>query len=232
MFPLIYKLKHDLTLKNFNNDINKSACIIKKMKKIVCYGDSNTFGFNPKDASRYDERWTSILQQNLGKEYEVINEGMCNRTGFVINPDGFLFSGPKHFPQLISQSENIDFLILWIGTNDLMFQYNISFEAIENGLGKLIKQAQTKITKIIVIPPVILNENILKGYFKDKFDKTSITKSTKVGEIYKRLADTYHCDFFDVNKFVTPSDIDGLHYDRNSHKIIADKLTQLFKPNF
>ena len=53
------------------------------MKKIICYGDSNTFGYNPKDGSRFDEniRWTSLLQKNLGVEYEVINEGMCDRTG-------------------------------------------------------------------------------------------------------------------------------------------------------
>ena len=33
------------------------------MKKIICYGDSNTFGYNPKDGSRFDEniRWTSDL---------------------------------------------------------------------------------------------------------------------------------------------------------------------------
>ena len=35
------------------------------MKKILCYGDSNTFGYNPYDASRYNEhtRWTAILQR-------------------------------------------------------------------------------------------------------------------------------------------------------------------------
>ena len=40
------------------------------MKKILCYGDSNTFGYNPYDASRYNEhtRWTAILQNILGKQ--------------------------------------------------------------------------------------------------------------------------------------------------------------------
>ena len=201
------------------------------MKKIVCYGDSNTFGFNPKNFSRYDKntRWSSLLQKKLGTtEYEVINEGMCDRTGFANNPDDFLFSGPKHFPNFIEKSENINTLILWIGSNDLQFRYNMSINDIEKGLENLIKLAQTKAERIILIPPVILSEKILEGYFSSKFDKTSITKSKQVGEIYKKLADIYNCDFLDINKFVKPSDIDGLHYDEKSHKIISEKLAKLF----
>jgi len=153
---------------------------------------------------------------------------MCDRTGFAENPNGFIFSGSKHFPHFIKESKLIDFLILWIGTNDLMFQYDISLSTIEKGLENLITLAQTKAKKIIIIPPVILNKFILQGYFNDRFDETSIAKSKQVGEIYKHLAKVYHCDYFDVNKFVKPSNIDGLHYDEPSHKLIADKLTYLF----
>ena len=201
------------------------------MKKIICYGDSNTFGFNPKDGTRFDEntRWTSLLQNYLGEEYEVVNEGMCDRTGFVNNPKGSLFSAPKHFPKIISNSNKSDILILWIGTNDLQFQYNISIDMIEKGLKNLIKSAKDKVEKIIVVPPVILNNKILDGFFSFQFDETSIEKSKNIGQIYKTLADTYQCKFFDINEFVHPSDIDGLHYDENSHKIIAEKLTELFR---
>ena len=69
------------------------------MKKIICYGDSNTFGYSPLDGSRFDEntRWTGILQKSLGSDYEVVNEGMCDRTGFVDNPKGFLFFSSYSF---------------------------------------------------------------------------------------------------------------------------------------
>ena len=197
------------------------------MKNIVCYGDSNTFGLNPKNGSRYGEntRWTSILQNNCATKYKVINEGVCNRTGFVKNPDGFLFSGQEHFSELISKSKKIDILILWVGTNDLMLQYNINFETVENGLKKIIELAKNKAKRVIIIPPVILGEKILEGYFGDRFDETSIKKSKEIGVLYKKLSNIYHCEYFDVNRFVKPSDIDGLHYDEASHKIIADKLS-------
>ena len=52
------------------------------MKRIVCFGDSNTFGHNPLDGSRLprDQRWTGILSDLLGEEYEIIEEGLCGRT--------------------------------------------------------------------------------------------------------------------------------------------------------
>lgn len=196
-------------------------------KKIICYGDSNTFGFNSKDGSRYDEntRWTSVLQKNLENEYEIINEGVCDRTGFVDNPKGFLYSAQRHFPKMLSKTDEIDLLILWIGTNDLQIQYDIGFNAVETGLEKLIRLAKGKSKHIIVIPPVILNEKVLEGYFSFQFDETSIGKSRKIGRIYKKLSNINYCEYFDINKFVNPSDIDGLHYDEKSHKIIGEKLT-------
>lgn len=204
------------------------------MKKIICYGDSNTFGYNPKDNSQFDEktRWTSILQKNLGLEYEVINEGMCDRTGFVTNPKGFLFSAQKHFPKMISKSENIYLLIIWLGTNDLQFQYDITLGTVEKGLEKLINIAQEKTKNIIIIPPVILNDKVLEGFFNNQFDSVSIVKSRKIGRIFRTLANIYHCAYFDINKITKPSDIDGLHYDASSHKIIAEKLEAFIRQNF
>lgn len=201
------------------------------MKKILCYGDSNTYGFNPNDGLLFDEntRWTAILQKNLKDDYEITEEGMCDRTGFVNNPKGFLYSAQRHFPKFISKTNNIDILIFSVGTNDLQTQYDISFSLVEKGLENLIVTAQEKAEKIILIPPVVLNETVFNGYFKNQFDETSIVKSRKIIKTYKKLAKVYDCYIFDINDFVSVSDIDGLHYDENAHKIIAQKLTDFVK---
>ena len=209
------------------------------MKKILCYGDSNTFGYNPAfefnpddglnstDGLRYDEntRWTALLQTALPEDYQIIEEGLCDRTGFVNNPKGFEFSAQRHFPKLLSKYDIIDVIILALGTNDLQSQYDISYGAVEKGLENLILLAREKSKDIILIPPVILSEKILDGFFSFQFDETSIIKSRKVGKIYKKLALLYNCKLFDINKFTQPSDIDGLHYDSESHKLISDKLS-------
>ncbi|MBR6099338.1 hypothetical protein IKP85_06295 [bacterium] len=197
------------------------------MKKILCYGDSNTYGYNPVDGSRFDDktRWTALLRNNLGSGYEVTEEGGCDRTGFVDNDKGFMFSSQRHFPKTIAKMKNVDVLILAIGTNDLQFKYDISFSQVENGLEKLIVYARNYAGKIVLIPPVILSDNVLKGCFNYQFDETSISKSKKVGKIYSKLSKVYGLKLFDFNKFTEPSVTDGLHYDENGHKIIAEKLT-------
>ena len=204
------------------------------MKKILCYGDSNTFGYNPFDASRLDEktRWTALLQENLGSDFEIIEEGACDRTGIADNDKGFLYSAQRHFPKMITKTKNVDLLILAIGTNDLQFKYDLTVHQFENGLEKLIVTAKNNVRRIILIPPVILHENVLEGFFKFQFDETSVSKSKKIGKIYRKLSNIYGLDYFDLNDFVKPSNADGLHYDSEGHKIISTKLSDYIKGIF
>ena len=46
-------------------------------KKIVCFGDSNTYGYDPITGGRFDEtiRWPKVLQSLLGDDYEIMEEG-------------------------------------------------------------------------------------------------------------------------------------------------------------
>ena len=201
------------------------------MKKILCYGDSNTFGYNPTDGSRFDDktRWTAILKENLGSDFEIIEEGACDRTGFADNDKGFLYSTQRHFPKMIAKTKDIDIIVLWIGTNDLQFKYDLSFKQIENGLEKLIITAKNYAKRIIIIAPVILDNNVLNGNFNFQFDESSIAKSKKVGKIYRKLSKVYGLNYFDLNEFVKPSEADGLHYDKIGHNIIAGKLAEFIK---
>lgn len=204
------------------------------MKKILCYGDSNTFGYNPADGSRFDEktRWTALLQESLGSDYEIIEEGACDRTGIADNDKGFMFSAQRHFPKTITKLKDIDLLILAIGTNDLQFKYDLTVHQFENGLEKLIVTAKNKVRRIILIPPVVLRENVLEGFFNFQFDETSVSKSKKIGKIYRKLSNIYGLDYFDLNDYVKPSNTDGLHYDSEGHKIISTKLTDYIKSIF
>ncbi|MGE0075977.1 MAG: hypothetical protein AB7S52_12175 [Sphaerochaetaceae bacterium] len=78
-------------------------------KQIVCYGDSNTWGFTPATGERmpYGQRWTSIVAEKLGAGYRIIPEGLNGRTTVFEDPveagrnglEGNYFRGelPKSF---------------------------------------------------------------------------------------------------------------------------------------
>ena len=57
------------------------------MKKIICFGDSNTYGYNPATGGRFDEntRWPKVLQKLLGEDYEIFEEGQNGRN--ISDPD-------------------------------------------------------------------------------------------------------------------------------------------------
>ena len=153
---------------------------------------------------------------------------MNNRTGFFESLDGLKQSGTKYLPIVLEQYQNIDSCILSLGTNDLQFFYNLDEEITENGLTNLIKilKNTNPEIKIIIIPPVKIKENIINGRFSFQFDLTSVEKVHQVFHIFKKVAEKENCYYLDLNEFVTPSEIDGLHFRKSSHKLIAEKLAE------
>ena len=76
-------------------------------KRVLCFGDSNTWGAVPEDGSRYPEdvRWTGVLQRELGEGYQVIEEGYNGRTSVFDDPVEGRLSGIQYFgPCCDSQS--------------------------------------------------------------------------------------------------------------------------------
>ncbi len=197
------------------------------MKKVLCFGDSNTFGFNPKDGSRFDKnsRWTGILQFLCGEKFHIIEAGCNNRTAFSDNPAGKMFTGYKILPELLQP--DIDIVILAIGVNDLQFQYKVSDEDIFAGMSNLVEIAQKGLqnAKIILVSPTNLTENVLKSpIFSTLFDKTSIEKSKHLSKIYSEISKKYGCEFIDLNNVATPSTFDGLHFEPSEYEKIAKEI--------
>ncbi len=195
------------------------------MKNILCYGDSNTFGFNPVDGSRYkkQERWTGVLAEILGSKYNVFEQGCNNRTMYFENPAGFEQSGCEYFEECLKKYIELEWVILALGINDTQFLYKADENTFKKGLSMLIESVRERLenTKILVLGPSIIRNNILNSFFAQMFDKTSIEKSKIICGIYKKIAQEHNCCFLDLNDIVQTSEIDGLHYDIAAHKKIA-----------
>lgn len=201
------------------------------MKKVLCFGDSNTYGYNPKNGARYDlnTRWTGILQTLCGNGYEIIEAGCNNRTAFSNNPYGIELTGCKILPSYLS--DDLDFVILGIGINDLQKSYNPSGEEFKAGMASVIEITRklSPHARIILLVPSSIKECILKGYFGVLFDSISVEKSKRFGVMYRDLAAEYDCDLLDLNEIAEVSDIDGLHYTAAEHKKIAAAVFNLLE---
>ncbi len=201
------------------------------MKKVLCFGDSNTFGFNPKTGERYqkNERWSGILSDKAKNEFKIIEAGCNNRTCIAQNPQGSEYIGNKILSKYLKS--DVDVVILALGINDVQFLFDVSIEEIKIGMEKLInisKNINPNI-EIIIVSPSVISKDVLSGYFACQFNEISIQKSKHISKNYFDLSKKYDCKFLDLNEIAKVSKCDGLHYEIEEHKTIAEKIYQILK---
>ena len=113
--------------------------------RILCYGDSNTFGSRPDGlGQRYTDevRWSGVLQERLGAEFQVIVEGLPGRTTVWDDPIEPYRNGSAYLmPCLLSQAP-LDVVVLLLGTNDLKQRFSATAQDIASGAGRLIGMIQ------------------------------------------------------------------------------------------
>lgn len=203
------------------------------MKRVLCFGDSNTYGFNPEDGTRFskDIRWAGRLKHMAAKNFEIVEAGCNNRTAFSDNPQGDEFSGYRVISRYLEK--HYDIIILAIGINDLQKFYGVSVPEFKVGFEKFVRlvKVYTPDSKILLLAPSKLKKCILNGYFGQLFDEISIEKSLKLDVIYKEVANDCGCELLNLNDVTESSDIDGLHYTKEQHEKVAvavfNKLTIL-----
>ena len=130
-------------------------------KRILCFGDSNTYGLIPGTKKQYNEKdcYTGILNQLLGDNYEVFADGLCGRTTIFDKDD---IPGRTSI-RAIKESVNHytpDILIIMLGTNDCKTQFETDAKEIANGLLLITKQAlETNPNLTICIVSPIRSDN-------------------------------------------------------------------------
>lgn len=211
-----------------------------RAKRILCFGDSNTWGRIPGDdnKARYPSniRWTGVLQDLLGKNYEIIEEGLNGRTTTRNSPFKAGKNGIEYlFPSLESQNP-IDLVILALGKNELKSQYNVSAENIGDGISKCIKvvkkegfDTKNKIPKILLISPAIIIEKPRYRFDKIVNDfEGGNKKSKKLARIYETIAIKENAFFIDSSKIIEVGS-DGIHINEESHSKLGKHLANFVK---
>lgn len=207
-----------------------------KAKVILCYGDSNTWGQNDDKnyAGRYasDIRWTGKLQDLLGIDYYVIEEGLGGRTTNLEHYDPAKQSrnGLTYFKPCITSHSPLDMVVLMLGTNDLKLHYQRSAKDIADVLKLFVDEVITNnpSAKVLLVSPIYVDDSAPKfsEYYKGTYDSVSAEKSRQLGTEIKRVADEIGSLFFDAST-VAKAGKDGIHFDEQSHPALALSLAEI-----
>ena len=208
------------------------------MKTILCYGDSNTWGYNPATKERYgrDERWAGVFRNELGEEYLVIEEGLNGRTTVWDDPIEGYKSGKEYLIPCLETHKPIDLVIIMLGTNDLKKRFSVTAFDIAEGAGTLVKivqQSETgldgKAPKVLLMAPPPVAK--FSSDFADMFQEAE-AKSKKFSQEYRRVAEELGCELLDTAEVIISSDIDGIHFEVEEHeklgKAVAARVWEIF----
>lgn len=216
------------------------------MKKIMVYGDSNTWGHNPNAVDpvngfpkRYEDhvRWPSVMQDELGHDYMVLEQGYCGRTTVFDDPLGSNRNGLKSLEVCFRTCDPVDLIIIMLGTNDQKDMFGTDAMCIYYGMERLINQLRIYMrdslshdAKIMIVNPARLSA-CGDGTFVYGFSQNSVDMADGICERYKILAREQRCEFFDADAVpgVVVDKADGTHLTTEAHKALGVAIAKKVK---
>lgn len=205
------------------------------MKNVLCFGDSNTWGFNPVTHDRYDyrDRWTGIVQNRLGNEYRVIEEGLNGRTTVWPDPIEGYKSGREYLIPCLETHRPLDLVIIMLGTNDLKKRFSLSAFDVAAGISSLLDVVgksrsgyNDKAPQALLISPILIGD-LTESWLSDMFGGEAATEtSRRLAGQYSRIAESFGCSFLDASLIAAPSPSDGIHLDKEGHQKIGEAIAE------
>lgn len=194
------------------------------MREILCFGDSNTWGYNPHTQQRYprEARWPSVLQGGLGDGYNVVAEGLNGRTTVWDDPiEPPCKCGLEYLLPCLASHAPLDLVVIMLGTNDLKHRFSLTAFDIAQGAGVLVQAVQkSEAGRDGGAPPVLLIAPPPLARLSDFADlfRGGPEKSARFSAQYCRVAQERGCFFLDAGDAVVTSDADGVHLDPQGHR--------------
>lgn len=206
------------------------------MKQILCFGDSNTWGYNGETGDRYqeEERWTTILQKKLGtEEYRVIEDGLCGRTTVFEDPYVSGRCGSAALPVALQACQPLDAIVLMLGTNDCKAVFQANAEKIGRGIEVLLDQIREGApqAKVLLISPIFLGEKVWHEEYDLEFSRESVEVSKQLSKVYEEIAARREIGFMRASDYAWSGEADQEHMDRQGHVMLAEGICKVLKEN-
>lgn len=191
-----------------------------KKKRIVCFGDSNTYGYDPRSyfGGEYPEDviWTNRIAK---AGYEVINLGLNGRR----------IPASKNLTRSACESiksyQPIDLLIVMLGTNDLLGGRTFQAENVAVRMEAFLDSVRNVLddTRILLIAPPAMEPG------EWVTEERLVTESKRLGGFYRKVADKIGADFADSALWGVGTAHDGIHFTEKGHGRFAEELEAKLK---
>ena len=194
-------------------------------KTIICYGDSNTYGYDPQSfwGGPYppDSCWVNIVKTETGLDLQ--NFGACGREiphntsqiAFVCNQLGAWCKGAY-------ETE------VWImlGTNDLLANPGFTAEGVTARMEQLLRELlrEAKELDLPVSFRLIAPVKMQPGTWTE--DARVIRESARLDEVYADLAARLSIGCVCAGTWDVPLAFDGVHFTEAGHRVFARKLSE------
>jgi len=201
-------------------------------KTILCYGDSNTWGFVPgSEGERFpwEVRWTGVLQAELGSEYRVIEEGLSGRTTVLDNPLEPYRNGREYLLPCLQSHQPLDLVVIFLGTNDLGDRYPLPPLDIARGAASLVQLALKSesgpgygapATLLCSLPRIGDTSSIV-----DTFSGAR-AKASDLLRCFRIAAEEVGAPLLDLAAVTAYDDADGVHLNADGHRAVALAVAQ------
>lgn len=198
-------------------------------KRILCYGDSNTWGYIPGGEGRYgkDVRWTGILANKCGAKATVIEEGLNGRTTVFDDPAAAGRNGLEGLPPCLEKYAPIHLVILMLGSNDLKTVFHANAQIAADGMRRIVETAARYSgngarPQILLVSPPAMRESV--AFAATDFDRSSWQESKRLKDYYAQIAREHSCMFLDAGTVCSASEADGLHLGSEAHARLAESI--------
>lgn len=209
------------------------------MRNVLCFGDSNTFGFDPAAAAAgtgmrypFEQRWPGVLQGLLGEGWHVIEEGLCGRTTVHTDPYEPYRCGAAALPYALESHQPLDAVVIALGTNDFKTRYGLPAADIARGfesLAGIVKMYPwgpgSRVPHIVIVAPPHLGEGV-EQVVLSSFDERSVAVSHEAGRWCRVIAEEQGCGFVDAALVCEPSEIDHIHLTPEGHASLAAAIAR------
>ena len=207
-------------------------------KRILVFGDSNTWGWIPVErgypTTRHakDQRWPGVAQAELGSGYEIVEEGLSGRTTNLADPTvpelaGAGLNGGAYLPAAVASHLPLDLVVIMLGTNDLQARFDRTPDQVADGLRSLIESVRAMdgaawteyaAPKVLVVapPPLVATERFPSDVFAGGIDK-----SRALSARYREIAAAAGAEFLDAGAVTRTDGVDGLHLSADAHRALG-----------